>query len=358
MNTQTLLVGLTFLTCLVAAALLFSTLVKNKFLHENLLSAACSVSGSVIIGISLITFFFWYPYDFVSDLKMWQYLLPLLSSLLIVASFFVRRRFAIAIGVLLAAVISVFVAGLSINFFPELPSIFNQLLTVAILWVFAMGYRALAGLNPLPQSEGIAISAGFILLYLFGLAPFIVGASAAGILGSLLIAYLYSASQPLGIASAPVLGFILGWLGLVAYGEYLLPCFVIFATLYLLELLVCTARWITLLPQYREFAYNSVSVHSFSDGFPAQAIIRVIWNTNILLIILGLFQVNGTNAVSIPVFAALITCWQLYRMTNWQQESQTLKETNRELVKEIKSSFNKFFASDNTETKDNKTDKD
>lgn len=355
MSTHTLIVGLTFLICLMAAAILFSTLVKNSFLRENLLSAALAVCGSLILGVGGITIVFWYAYDFVADITVWQYLLPLLSTLLIAGSFFIKIPYIVPLAAFLAAAASVFGGGLSIIFLPQIPLFFNQLITAIALWLFAVGFTALSGLNPLPQTEGITISIGFILLYLFGLAPFIIGAAAAGLLGALLIAYLYSASQPIGIASAPLLGFILGWLGLLSYGEYLLPCFIIFAMFYLLELLVCTARRITLLPRYRDFAYNSVSVQSFTGGFPAQAVIRVIWSTNILLIILGMFQINGANPYSIPVFAALITAWQLYRMTNWRNESQTLKETNRELVKDIKSSFNKLFSSD--DNTDNKTDK-
>ncbi len=355
-STHFLIMGLSFLICLITAATLFSVLVKNTSLRENMLSAVLAVGGSLIVGTTPLIIAFWYPFDFVADITPKQFLLPLFSSLLILGALFVRRPFMIAIATLLASIISVFGANLFVPVIPQFPIWINQGLSVIILWCFAMGYRSIAGLNPLPQIESITICLGFVVLYLFSLAPFILSAFSAGFLGALLIAYLHSRTQPIGVPGAPFIGFILGWMGLLSFNEYLLPCFITFALFYLLELLVSVGRYITMLPQYRQFEYNSISVESFNSGFAADTLLRVIWNTNVLLLIFGLFQVNSTSVLSIPCFAAIITCWQLYRMLEWQQASKTFKETNREIVEQLKKSVSQFLKP-SAKDDDDKTDK-
>ncbi len=355
MSPHFLVIGLYFLICLIVSAILFSILAKKDFLRKNSLSGILAVGGSLVICTTPLSIIFWHQYDFVADIKCWQFLLPLLASLLILIALFIKKPFIIAGATFIASAISIFGANLSITFIPQLPLWVNQILSIFVLWGFALGYRAISGLNPLPQIEGITICLGFIMFYFFSLAPFILGSFCAGLLGILLISYLHSQTQPISAVAAPFLGFILGWIGLLSFKEYLLPSFVIFTTFYLLELLICGGRYITMLPQYRDFKSNSVSLQSLNSGLQSHTLLRIIWNTNILLLVFGLFQVNSASLFSVPSFAAIITCWQLYRLVEWQQETKTIKETNQEIVTNIKKSVDQFL---NMASKNNdKTDK-
>lgn len=338
-------VGLSFLLCLFISAVLFSILAKNDFLRQNHFSAAISVCCATVIGLSLTISVFWYPFDLINNLKLWQYLLPLISSLLIVASLFVRKPFAVAGAVIAASFISIFGTNINIVILADIPLWANQLSAAIILSIYALGWRTISGLNPLTQIQGSIICIGFLLLYILGLAPLMMGISAAGILACLIIAYLHSKTQPIGLNASPVLGFIIGWLGLIAYNEYLFPCFITFTMLYLLEFVVSIIRFMTLLPKYKEPAYNTITLQAFSDGLSAYSLIRAIWITGMIQILFGLFQTNAENSYSIPVFTAILVSWQLYRILNWKTASQTLKETNRQLIKDIKHSFTGFFDS-------------
>jgi hypothetical protein len=214
------------------------------------------------------------------------------------------------------------------------------------LWLFSYGYQALSGVSYLPQSEGITICSGIIILFLFGQAPFILSVGAAGLLGALLIAYIHNKRQPIAANGAPVLGFILGWLGLMSYNEHLLPCFTIFSSFYLMELVIALCYKITFIPKYKNISYNSISLQALKKGLPAVVENKIIWNSNILLLIFGLFQLNSPSPYSIPLFAIIIIGWQLYRMLNWEQESLTLKETNKNLINELKNSFSNLLPKD------------
>lgn len=357
MNFSVAALGLSFLICLFIAAVFFSSLVKNNFLRENHFSAAISICGTIILGLCPVIAVFWYPCDFINNFRLWQFFIPPATTLLIIAALFVRRPFTVAAAVFVAALISIFTAGFEIVIIPSIPLFANQLLAAVALSGFALGWRTLSGLNPLPQTQGISVCIGFLILYFLGNAPLVMGICSAGILATLIIAYLYSKVQPVGLQASPLLGFIIGWLGLISYNEYLFSCFVIFTTFYLLELIVSLARKLTFLPQYKEIAYNGITLQAYSEGLPPYMVIRTIWNTDILLIIFGLFQIHAGNNYSIPVFTALITCWQLYRISNWQTASQTLKETNRELVKEVKKSFARFFPSEEEKPQKDVSDK-
>lgn len=350
MSVPILCLGLSFLCCLFVSAVLFSILSRNDFLRSKGLPSSLSILGALIIGLIPVSLIFWHPYDFVAEISALQYFFPLILSILIAGALFFSKPFILPIVIITSSTLSVFLSGLHINLLPDFPTIINQLLTIVLLSVFALSWRGIAGLNPLPQIEGITVCIGIFFLYVFGSAPLIMATTASGLGATLIIAYLYSKSQPIGLNSAPLLGFIIGWLGLIAYNEYIISCYIIFIAFALLEIIISFTRYITLLPQYREIAYNSVSVQSFSSGLPAADTIRIIWNTNILLIILGLFQSHGSNIYSIPIFASIITAWQLYRMSNWQTASQTLKETNQELIKEVKKSFSKIFNQEQEKT--------
>ena len=353
MSDHFLIIGLSFLVCLIIAAISFVASFKTAFFRDRYLSAAISFGVTILAGVIPLTFFFWYPHDFTTDISVWQYALSLICGLLILLAFPFQKLWLTALAVLIASASGVLITGIQINFFPNFPGLINQILTIAALWLFAFGWRAVAGLNPLPQIEGISICGGILLLYLCGMAPFILGVSAAGVLAALTIAYLHGSRQPFGINAAPFLGFVTGWFGLICSGEYLLSCFVVFSLFYLIEFGLALTRRLTFLPQYQELAYNSASVQSFSDGFPAQSVLRVIWSTNILMIVFGLIQVNSTNAFSIPAFAALIAGWQIYRLMSWRNASQTLAETNRLVLQNFKDFISDFLSS----KKNNKPDK-
>ena len=354
MSMQILAIGSSFFICMFLTAILFLTLPKITFLRENLISTTIAIFCPILVINTVFCLIYWYPYDFASDITIYQYITPLLCSTLIFLSLFIKYPFAVEIGTLLSSILAVTVGDLTIIFFPELSYWLNQSLTIFILWTFSICWRSICGLNPLPQIEGITISGGIFFLYLLGFAPFILGNTAIIILAGTIISYLYSHPSPLGIKSSPLIGFIFGWLGLISYQEYLLPCFIIFSMCYFLELFVSLIRKLTFLPQYQEIAYNTIFVRSFISGIPSSNIIHALCNINILLLIFGLLQIQSKDEYSLPVFAAIITAWQLYRINNWQQSTKTLKETNQEILQGITTTFHQLFSQEKSDKKDKK----
>ncbi len=352
MEKHALILAGIFLISLVLAAVSFSLIGKIEKMREKMVVPALVLS-SVFFGVVLISvLLFWYQFDFVNNIDYRSFLIPLTGVVLICGAMFTNIKYSVSAAVLVSTLMSVFGGGLEIVFFAEASRIINQLLTVIVWSFFALGYRALAGLNPLPQCEGITVSVGFCLLYLLGVVPFMLEVMAISLLAILLISYIHRGGLPFGIISVPILGYIIGWFGVLSYGEYLLPSFIIFVMFYLVELTVCAIRKVLMLSDYKDFHYNSISVQVFVDGISPHEIIKTVWFTNIVLIVMGAFQINSNNTYSIPVFVVLIVVWQFYRMINWQHENKTLKEVNRELVTDIKKSINNIFNSNNDADKE------
>ncbi len=324
-----------FIVSMFVSALMFSFFGRVDYLQRKMVGSAIFIILGLTVGCFAVLPFFWYEYDFIVEINFWKFLIPFLGGAIIIGAAIFERNYFVSLAVLLAVILGVFILDIEISFFERAPRFINQGITVAVWWLFAMGYRALSGLNTLPQVEAMTVGLGFLLLSWFGVAPLMIGVFSASLIAVFIIAYLYSAANPVGILVSPVVGFVLGWLGLMVYGEYLLPCFVIFMMYYIVEFVVCFFKKITFLPQYRDFEYNSITFQSFYNGLPVMVVIKNVWMINAILLVLGLFQLSGVNSYSIPIFVALLVSWQLYRMFSWEDGVKVVEKEMRVYDKDL-----------------------
>lgn len=350
MDSSLLILGLSFAVGLSLSAFFHIWFQHSEFLRENFLAAAFAVATAATSSIVALTLFFWNDADFVGNISLAQYLLSLSCGLLIIPALLIPVDFISICGVMIASFLGVYISGITIIFYPELPEWLNMFFTSLLLGVFACGFYAVSGLTPFPQSQGMISSAGFIILALLGFAPVVMGISAAVLFGVLLVSYARGTLQPMNHLSTMLIGYIIGWLGLISYPEYLLPSFVVFMMYYISECFVAVFCKLTTLPQFAELPYNSTLYRAFDESGSQELVSRMIGYTGILLIILGVFQTNSDNCYSFPIFAAMLCGWQQYRTLNWQTPDKTLKETNREVIDSVKKSFNVLFG-DNKNSK-------
>ena len=350
------IVGSAFLAALFLSVMFFNGFGRIEVLREKIAVAILTIYLSVLLVVVGIGCFAWYSSDFVTDINRSDFFVPLVSAVVIVGALFANKVWFVDGAVVATVFANVFLSDcLTIEFFSEYSLLVNKFVTCLVWSFFALGFRSLSGLNPLPQIETATISFGFVLLFLFGVAPFMMGVIASSLAATIVIAYVYSKKYPISIAGAPVLGYLLGLLGVLSYQEFLLPCFVGFAMFYFGELCVSSLKKGTLIQSYAKFEYNSVSFKAFNDGLPPNDLIKNLWFVNVVLIIFGLFQMNGVNTYSVPVFAGLVVLWNLYKIENWKDaRNLTFKEANKEIVNDIKQVVKEIF--DNSD-KTNKTGK-
>lgn len=331
-----MIVGAAFVVSFVLTSFLYSFLVRFVAFRKINISATASVLLGTIISSTVFLLFCWDKFDFVSSISVWSFLTALIGVCIIFATCFVDRSYAIEIGVLVASVIGVFGGDLFIDFIPAAPVCVNKICSVLVWFLFSIGIRTVALLYPVLQIQGIIISGGFVLLFVFGASPFMLGVISATLLASMCVAYLNYSSQTLEPSLSPVIGYTIGWLGFISYSEMLMPCYVVLIMFCLVEMAVSLMRKLTFLKKYKNFEENSFIVQIYKSGLAPMVIIKSLWVLGGISVVFCIFQANGVNNYSIPAFIVAITLWHFYKMINWREEEKSWKEVNKQTVREIK----------------------
>lgn len=343
MITNALFLAISFMLGMTLSAVLHVLFYRSSFWQNNFLSSTIAICLATILSVTPVAYYCYNDAQFVSNIGFNGFISPLLCSLIVMAAACLGNIWTTALGLLLSCSIAVPLSDITIIFNSEWAEWLNTLCTIIVYFVFALGFYCIAGLTPMPQSQGIFASSGLAIIAALGFAPLSFGVSAAAIFGVFFIAYIREERQPVNHTGAPVLGYILGWLGLISYEEYLLPCFVIFMMYYMAEAAVAVFRKITTIEKYSDLPYNSVSYQIFEESSSPDLINRIIWHTGILLVILGVFQINAPNTFSFSVFAALVCFWQQYRLVNWNNPDKSFKENYADTVNSIKQSISSVF---------------
>lgn len=336
MMSHLMIVGAAFVISFVLTSFLYSFLIRFEVYRRiNFTAIASVVLGSVIVSaISLM--FGWDKFDFVSNIGFWSFLAPLIGLGIIFATCFVNRVHAVETGVLVASIIGVFGGDLFIDLIPTAPVYVNKICSVLIWFLFSLGIRTVAVLTPVLQVQGITISCGFVLLFIFGASPFMIGVFSAALLASMCVAYLNCSNKPFEAEFSPIIGYIIGWLGLISNNEMLLPCYIILVMFCFVEMGISLIRKLTFLNKYKNFRENSFVVQIYKSGIAPMMIIKSLWMLSGIVVIFAVFQANGVNNYSIPIFIGIVTLWHIYKLVNWREEEKNWKEVNKETVSEIK----------------------
>lgn len=342
MLSQWMIVCIAFFASFVLTSFLFSKLENFEiFRLRNFSATASVVLGCVVSSVGVLSFY-WDNYDFVSDIGLKGFLAPVIGLAAVFITCLINRRYLVELGVLIASFIGVFAGDLFIEFIPSVPDIVNKLCTVVVWFLFSIGIKVVAALYPFLQMQGITISGGIVLLYIFGVAPFMMGVVGATLLAAMMVAYMNYTNQTMGLTVSPIVGYLIGWFGLVSYNEMLMPCFIILTMVCLVEMSVSLLKKLTFMKKYRDFTNNSFLMQIYESGLAPFAMIKALWLLSGVLVVFCVFQANGVNSYSIPVFVFVVVLWQFFKLIGWKNEDKSWKETNKEVISQIKTVVNEI----------------
>ena len=334
------IIGATFVVSFILTSFLYSFLVNFEAFRKTNFSAIASTVLGCVIPSAVVLGFYWNQFDFVSDVGFWSFFAPLIGLALIFASCFTYKKYAVEISVLAASVIGVVGGNMFIDFIPDAPVWVNKICSILAWFLFSVGVRTVATLQPILQIQGVTVGGGFVLLFLFKAAPFMIAAVAVSMFASMLVAYLNHNSQSFEVELSPIIGYMIGWFGLVTYSEMLLPCYIVLVMYCLVEIAVSLIKRLTWMKQYKNFLGNSFVAQVIRSGLAPIVIIKSVWMLSGIVLVFCIFQANGANNYSIPVFIGVVTLWQFYKMINWKSENKSWKEVNKEAFTEIKDTLN------------------
>lgn len=219
-------------------------------------------------------------------------------------------------------------------------------LVIVIFWtLFSNFYYILNGLDGVLATENLTIGIGLTFLAVLGAAPYLFGIISlcfAVLCLTFMIFNWYPARLSLDNNGCRAVGFMLAWLIFINSAESSISCGIIFAMYYIVELLESAVKKLSLRDRYMKLTANTNYYQANISGLPPCNVIAFLFKLQVVLIIIGCFQIYAPNSFSIPILALIITVWFLTRLVDWQTPKKTLKQLNKDFVEDIKQNLDDF----------------
>lgn len=334
---------ITFLVCFLA------TLIGLRFIwaHTQTQPLTASWKNDAFLPFLCITTFAFIlffifgnnPQDQIFKLSLTEFAIALASFIGLYISFFSKhtKRISLPLIIIFAILCTLLLPQNFTLFQGYLPFWADRLCTI-VLWVaFAWCFRYLNGIDGMAATQTSALSTGLFIISLLGGLPQLYGNFAISFLGAslaLLIYNWYPAKLMLKDGSCITLGFMLGWLIILSAREGMGSCALIFITYYILEMLWAIGN--KLIADKGDFVSNTLyyqtNISGLSPAITCQSAAKLLT----VLTILGCFQLYAPNNYSLPLATVFITLWFMNKLHNWQDQPQSLKEINQEVIQDIK----------------------
>lgn len=338
MNIQNWFLLANIFICLVVSALSFAILVHKKS-TANIVNASLFIVPTTTLSIYCGSI--WSTSDLISDISFIQFISPVaFGAVFVIVPLFKQLNllYRIIITVLLSG-IAVFGLNLPVNIIPDIHSSINQIIAVFIWTAVTLGFRILNKYDGFAISENLSVCTGILALYFIGAAPFVLGFYAAGLAATSLSFMLYNkypAHIKMSDSTADLIGFSLGGLMILSSIEKIFSPVLIFSMMFFAELLFALMQKLTFLPQYNDIANNTSCAKAINSGMPHTLANNHFLRINAFLIIFGCFQAHSSTPYSLIMITTIIIAWQMYRLINWQQDSSSIKQTNKDVMQSIK----------------------
>lgn len=349
MNIQNIFLVCGLLFCLIAAFVVFGIMARRRI---PVLTPGLTLFLPPLVCAGVYAGAAWNGYDFISTISPFKFLALLLAATPIAVlssklnNIYIRAllMFACSAGVLICF-------NFQLPSIITLPSLAGQLLA-ALLWtIFALSLRLINGQPALAAIQTTGTGLGILLLYFIGAVPFALGFT-AGCLAAAAAAFLvynwYPPVLELKNSDVDTLGFFLGGLLILCSLEgCIAPAFTLI--LYpVCETVFALLQKLTFLPRYADMQENTSYSKAAALGLNPKIIASHILRLNLLLILFCCFETYAPNQFSLPLIFAVITIWQMYRLANWNTLSSGIKETNQNILKELKKNFSALKNNQNT----------
>ncbi len=332
-----------FLVCFLAT-LVGLRLVWAQTETQTLTSSWKNDAFLPFLSVSTLAFILFFafgnnPQDQIFELSLTEFSIALIAFIGLYISTFSKyaNRLSLALLLIFTIACTLLLPQDFTLFQGYLPLWADRLCTI-ILWVgFAWCFRYLNGIDGMAATQTSGLCIGFFIISLLGGIPTLYGNLSISLLGAslaLLIYNWYPAKLMLKDNSCTALGFMLGWLIILSAREGMGGCALIFITYYILEMLWAIGN--KLVNDKGDFVSNTLyyqtNISGLSPAITCQSVAKLL----AVLTVLGCFQVYAPNNYSLPLATAFITLWFMNKLHNWQDQPQSLKEINQEVIQDIK----------------------
>ncbi len=281
--------------------------------------------------------------DFITNLSLQSIIMPLSVVALTACIYPLKCRFVFqSIFFIVAATVTVIsFPSAVIDFSPTIPTWGNIVLTISVWLAATFSLRILKGLPVLTFMQTSTLAGGVAILSLISGLPQIFGIIGFAFL-AISLAYLPSlwngSEKTLSSEDCDLLGYICGWIIVFSSAEAAGPCISCFCMYWIIETLWSVGLKLTFMPQYSNIINNSLYNKALQTDLPPNVVYQFISKQAFIALLFGTFEVYAPNRFSMPVFTALILSWNLYRLITWKTSTASIKETNKQVIEEIRDS--------------------
>lgn len=203
---------------------------------------------------------------------------------------------------------------------------------LALIWsLFAFMYFTLNGVEGIVSLQSLSVFLGLMVLFVIGMLPTLDGFYSC-IYIALFLALMFFTEFPTKITlykdDCRIIGFIVGWLGILAALEGCGSCFIILSMYYIYETCTALLKKINSQPQFRILTNNTFYAHLADAGISPQNICRFISRINLVMIFLAGFQIYAPNNYTIIIVSAFIIFWMMTKVTSSKDVPQRLLLTS------------------------------
>lgn len=193
-----------------------------------------------------------------------------------------------------------------------IPSLAEKLILITAWSLFAVFYNIMNASDGVISLQSLSGTIGLILMSIIGVLPALYGFYSGSLLACLL-AYNFFNRYPSQIqltnTETRILGFILGWLYILATIEGDGSCVIILNMYYFYELIIAILKKLSFKDQFKTLSNNTFYNNLTSSGIPPHRICELISRINLLLIFLAGFQIYAPNNYTIILISFFVVFW-------------------------------------------------
>ena len=318
---------------------------KSSFLPQILKQPLIGIL--LLGGISCIITFFITPNQ--NDAVFPATITPLLAFLttatgLLFALRYTKSAFSHIIFILLACTINILLLPQGFTFSYGMLPPYAERIILCLAWVLFTGfYHNLNGVDGVITIQSLSVVLGLFLMFLISMMPELYSGwnlNFACLLLALSFFTNYPAMISLDKKSCQTLGFIVGWLSLLATVEGNGSCVLILNMYYIYEITVALFKKLNFQHQFKILMNNMFYNQLAAIGIAPQKICEFIGKTNLILMLFAGLQIYSPNQYAIVLFSFFIVFSITSRVTSPQNNTQHILITGSllSILKKNKSS--------------------
>ncbi len=214
---------------------------------------------------------------------------------------------------------------------------------LALLWsLFAFLYFTLNGVEGVLSLQTLSIALGVMVLFALGMISSLDGfyscIDIALFLGLMLFTS-FPATLKLSVPDCRIIGFFIGWLGILISIEGAGSCFIILSMYYIYETAFALLKRLSFQDQFKRLVNNTFYARLADTGVSPKNICRFISRLNLVMIILACFQVYAPNNYTLIIFSVFMIFWMIGKVMSTQETNNHLLLTGS-LISFLKKSKN------------------